>query len=319
MAFRVPARKEMAAKLKIDDPPARSIRRIIEGEIGSALQRLAAPRRSSDDAIHDVRKSLKRARAALRLLRGELGSHGYGIQNTLLRDAARPLTELRDARVLVDTLMDLRNDLDTDAQYQAYLAAHTGLRAHRRAIRIRLLKQTTSLKHTCRLLGDAQQACAAWRIDANGGSIISGDLASTYKRGYRASRSARCGETEQLHEWRKQAKYLWHQLQIVEPLWPAMLEPLARQCHRLTQWLGDDHDLAILQDLLSGNGGVAYGGAASLQALTPLIDTRRKSLQREACLLGTKIYGEKPRRFAARLENYWHAWQHGCSNGGGRH
>jgi CHAD domain-containing protein len=38
------------------------------------------------------------------LLRTALGSQTYAYENTALRDAARPLTTVRDARVLLDTL-----------------------------------------------------------------------------------------------------------------------------------------------------------------------------------------------------------------------
>jgi len=54
--------------------------------------------------VHGARKQLKKGRADLRLLRKALGSQTYAYENTALRDVARPLTTVRDARALMDTL-----------------------------------------------------------------------------------------------------------------------------------------------------------------------------------------------------------------------
>lgn len=47
--------------------------------------------------IHGARKALKRARANLRLLRDAVGKTAYICENVVLRDAARPLSGVRDA------------------------------------------------------------------------------------------------------------------------------------------------------------------------------------------------------------------------------
>jgi CHAD domain-containing protein len=57
--------------------------------------------------------------------------------------------------------------------------------------------------------------------------------------------------TEHLHDWRKQAKYLWHQFQVLTPIAPGELGELADQFHRLSDYRGDEHDLAVLEQVLS--------------------------------------------------------------------
>jgi len=54
-----------------------------------------------------ARKSLKKARASLRLPRPALRDSDYRQENTSLRDAARPLSAARDAKVLPNTLRRL--------------------------------------------------------------------------------------------------------------------------------------------------------------------------------------------------------------------
>jgi len=54
-----------------------------------------------DAAVHDARKRLKKARAALRLARPVLGERRFARDNERLRDAGRPLGAVRDAAMLI--------------------------------------------------------------------------------------------------------------------------------------------------------------------------------------------------------------------------
>jgi len=60
-----------------------------------------------DEAVHIARKATKRIRAALRLLRGSLGPGKYHRENRGVRDAARPLTAIRDTFMLQRTLRSM--------------------------------------------------------------------------------------------------------------------------------------------------------------------------------------------------------------------
>ncbi len=59
---------------------------------------------STQEAIHETRKALKRLRALVRLLREELGEQQFKREHAILRDAARRLAGARDAEVMVGTL-----------------------------------------------------------------------------------------------------------------------------------------------------------------------------------------------------------------------
>ena len=77
--------------------------------IDSAIECLSGPGGISDQAAHAVRKSLKRARAALRLLRPGLGTTFYRRENALLRDVSRRVSPLRDANAQIDSFTFLRD------------------------------------------------------------------------------------------------------------------------------------------------------------------------------------------------------------------
>src|SRR6266702_6584666 len=101
----------MAAEVEQSESGAKGIRRIMCKELKKALDSLTV-RRLTDEKIHDARRRIKKARAALRLLRDALGKGAYTRENTALRDVARPLSQVRDSKVLLDALEKLNDRFD---------------------------------------------------------------------------------------------------------------------------------------------------------------------------------------------------------------
>src|ERR1700743_4007040 len=96
----------MAGKLHPDEPGTRGARRIARKRVKSALAVIDRPR-PTDHAVHAARKELKKARATLRLVRDALGHSTFKKENAALRDAARPLGEVRDVQILRGALKSL--------------------------------------------------------------------------------------------------------------------------------------------------------------------------------------------------------------------
>ena len=113
---------------------------------------------------------------------------------------------------------------------------------------------------------------------------------------------------ERLHAWRKSTKYLYHQLQMLEPLSPRTLSAFTRQLHRLSDELGDDHDLAVLREKVARDAAI-FADEDSRTALLTLIERSRTTLQRRALISGARLYREDPDRFESRLHQYWRHWQ----------
>ncbi len=55
----------------------------------------------------------------------------------------------------------------------------------------------------------------------------------------------------ELHEWRKRVKDLWYHQRLLRRLWPEAQRPLVEAADELAAALGDDHDLALLLELLA--------------------------------------------------------------------
>src|SRR5690349_17569591 len=101
----------MPFRLKGPEETGPSLRAGFAGELKRLVRLVASAAGTSaarrDDTVHEVRKSLKRLRALLRLLRHSLGRDEYRRENLALRDAARPLAVVRDAKVFVGTIQGL--------------------------------------------------------------------------------------------------------------------------------------------------------------------------------------------------------------------
>jgi CHAD domain-containing protein len=297
----------MADQLRPTEAGTKGVCRLVRKQVGKALEALQG-RPPSDEAVHDARKRLKKARAWLRLLRDAVGARRYRQENTTLRDAARPLTEVRDAKVLVDTLDVLAGRAATELE-ETVREVGQALLDDQRDVRQRVLNGPDALSSVRTALDAARERLGDYPVDRRGWSVLGVGLRSVYRAGRDAFRAAREEPSvENLHEWRKQAKSLRHQLEVLRPIAPAVLEALADQAHALGDLLGDDHDLAVLHEKLDAQR-ARFSDPEAVTALLALIDRRRQELWREAWPLGDRLYTVRPKQFVARLADYWHAWR----------
>jgi CHAD domain-containing protein len=130
-----------------------------------------------------------------------------------------------------------------------------------------------------------------------------------YRQGKKSGADAYVsGSDEAFHEWRKRAKDLRYHVDLLEPVWPEVMQNVEKTLHGLTDCLGDDHDLSDLRRILTTSPRLTRG-AKSVTRVFELIDRRRSELQAEARPIGARIYCEKPKAFSARVGFYWDAWR----------
>ena len=296
----------MGYRLKDSESVSDGIQRVALDQIDSAIERLSLKTRNKDRAVHDARVSFKKIRALLRLVYGELGRDIFKLENNDYRDAGRRLAAARDTTVVALTLEELVHHFDkqlVDPDIKTLRKRLRRSRAVQQSDRKQILLQVAES------LSAARERVETWPIEHDGFPSLRDGLRRTYKRGrdgYLLIRTERT--TENLHEWRKQVKYLLYQVSILNPMWPKPLDILARELNKLADYLSEDHDLALLTRS-------AIEQAPSLSApdevekLILLIDQRRIQLQAKAAVLGARIYGEKPKSFVNRMESYWEAWR----------
>jgi len=298
----------MAKRIRDRESGIKSIRRIVRAEAKKALQDLKATHPAPDISIHDARKRIKRARAALRLVRDPLGGRWFRKENESLRDAAKPLSQIRDAKILVESLDTLARRA-TPSDRAALRSARADLIAHQLRVRGRVIGRKQALKLALEALRSTRNRASEWPRGSRGWSGLGAGVRRVYRAGRKAFASARRGPSdERLHEWRKQTKYLWHQLEMLEPIAPTRIRVWEREAHQLSDCLGDDHDLALLaQHLRRAHRRIA---PQDVRAVSLLIARRRRTFRTKAMRLGKRVYSTKPRLFSKRLERHWHAWSH---------
>jgi CHAD domain-containing protein len=298
----------MAFELKPAEPLRKAVRRIARKQMKSALNTLAqADADQRDQAVHEARKSFKKVRAVLRLVRPKISPKRYRAENTCFRDAGRPLTEVRDAKILVETLDKL---IEHDRQHvsgHSFGAIRQALTDNLDAVRRRVLDE----EQACARVGDAvrqaRKRVKRWADVPNRWASIGAGLTIVYRRAGAACEAATADlSVDKLHEWRKQTKYLLYQLEILRPICTERMQELVDAADRMGELLGDDHDLAVLRQFLTDASG-RFGDEAGM--LVGLIDRRRAELEEEAVSRGRLFFQDGPEGFAARLKGYWKSWR----------
>lgn len=295
-----------AFELSREEPVGEGMRRVALGRAERALGRLRGVTPDDErfaDAVHGARKDLKKLRAVVRLLRDRLGEDAYEEQNRRWRDAGRALSASRDAQVKLDTL-DSLGERFAELPPAALAAWREGLERDRD--RTVAATDESGLADAIELIEAGREGIGSWDLGSGSWSLIGRGLARAYKRGRRAMRQAEAEPSEEsFHQWRKRAKDLWYALRLLRCAWPEVIGASAEEAHRLTDLLGDHHDLAVLRADLAGR----HFSDEDSRALAGAIAAREGELAEDAFALGHRLYAEKPRAFRGRLRAYWRAWR----------
>jgi len=99
-------------------------------------------------------------------------------------------------------------------------------------------------------------------------------------------------------------KDLWYQLRLLRDAWPKVMKATADEAKALSRVLGDDHDLAVLAQLVADDRDLTGEPSADRDRLLELIDRRRGELLEQARQQGRRLYAESPKAFRRRLQTY---------------
>ncbi len=280
-----------------------SVKSIASQIVENAVLDCSSDELSDNEKIHFVRKKCKRIRALIRIVRPKIGRI-YKDENIFFRDLGRKLSETRDAQVYIDTLEKIY-----------LLPINSNISEYVRTIINQFEKQRDSIE-SVKLLNEfieeiknSQLRITQWKIKGNGFKCLEGSLKKTYRRGRTAMKTVSSKPTiANYHEWRKRAKYHYHQLELIVPIWEKVLQQFAEEAHRLSEMLGYDHDLSLLKEKLLFNFQINSTEEAMTQLISS-IDDEQSELRLKILSLGEKVYAEKPRHLVRRIKKYWNSCQ----------
>jgi len=289
----------MSFRIDPGAPLDAEIRRIAEEQIGKAVAELSAPKPGEDrhEAVHDVRKRMKKLRALFRLVRG--GDEAFfKAENARYRDTARTLSAARDRTALIEALDSLREHVPAGLSAEAVDAAFTPLRQELEARRREALAAEGDLDGlitaTIEALHASQAALEALAFRRRKSvEIASTGFARTQDEALTAlKRAEKSGDAEDLHELRKHVKYLGFHLALLAPLWPEAFAPMRDAAGKIGDDLGRDHDFAVLRSEID---------AEKHALVLALMDRRQAELQREGLAASRRLLAEKPAAAEARI------------------
>lgn len=298
----------MAYRLKQNETTSDGIRRIALEQIDKAIQEVENQKIDRHETVHQVRKRCKKLRGLVRLARPCL-AEVYQKENAWYRDSSQALSDIRDAQALIESCEDLLQQFSTTFPPETFAELQQKLILHRDRsaapatdIDERLEKFRERMK-----LGRAR--VADWPLDQGGFGLLEGGLTKTYGRGCRAMTVAYKAKTiEAFHEWRKRVKYHWYHARLLQNIWPQLMTTYSHEMKRLSDLLGDDHDLAVLQQVLLDSP-ESFGSNEMIEAFIGLARQRQLKLRNHARSLGNRIYLEKPAKQRKRFGGYWNTWR----------
>lgn len=288
----------MSYRLDLSADPAGAVRDVAREQLADAIRNLRDDR--DDDpvaAVHEARKDLKKTRSLLRLARPGLDTGVYRRENGALRDAGRALSGTRDADVLVEVAEALAARYGGQIPEASFTALRDDLAADAQAARAG--DGDGGAGDVVAALEGVAVRAADWPLeDCDRDALVAG-AERAYRRGRAALADALDEPTdERLHDLRKRVKDLWYHARLLEDAFPRVLKAQGKAAHKLSDLLGDDHDLAVLAERVRG------GTFVDDDTILELVARRRAELRDDAVRLARRLYAEPPKAFRRRLHAY---------------
>jgi CHAD domain-containing protein len=296
----------MEYTIQPDETVSNGIKRIIRGKVDTGIGHIDSDM-DRHETVHEVRKRCKEVRAALRLVRGVLPT--YSSENAHYRDAARRVSDIRDAQALIETFDDhvtpaveTRDALDEDTMSEVRaalvdrretMAMDQDLDGRLEAIRAELV--------------EGRERVDDLPIATEGFDAVAGGLRKSYRRARnRMEEAYEDPEMERFHEWRKRVKYHRYHSRLLRSAWVGPMKARRSELKTLSDLIGDEHDLAVFLETMSKE---ELFDPTTRESLEQVIMARRSELQRKGRPVGERLFAEEPDELVERIRAYWMATQ----------
>lgn len=286
-----------------------NLRRICRKQIERAIAIATNQKKTSDTRVHEVWKCVKKARAAVRLVRKEIGAGLFRKQDHCLRDVGRLTSEIRDAEVRLQTVRQFRS-IKKRRGRDAYSKLEGMLMLELENFMAAFAEWQTQ---AVPLLERADANVDCWPLDHFSGKQLRRAVQRSYKEARRSLAAAQANPTaEHFHKFRTCAKRLWYELRIVRPVNRVVIGNLNDDLRALGNLLGRAHDLSFLGDRLRCEDW-QFAWEREGHKLLALIEGSQGDLQRGAAELAEHFFAERPRDFGARLGSWLEDWEKNTS------
>jgi len=283
---------------------SKNIHRILLEQIQYILLQSEKGQEEVHKSIHETRKSMKRIRAVLRMIRDEIGYSSYYRENTFYRDLSRKLSEIRNFEVLSESIKKLQADLSNTIPPEVFALLEEELDKQRNMVLRDEARLPQWLKEIAGKVEMARERIYDFPIRHNDFSVFEGGLFRIYRQGKRYLRTARNDPSPtHLHDLRKKMKYFWYQVEILHPIFPGPMKAYASILETIAEDLGVFHDLQVLQEFLDESNIIPE--QKIFETLQEACLAKKSMLLYNIWPMAEIAFSEKPAAMVNRLESYW--------------
>jgi CHAD domain-containing protein len=272
--------------------------------LAHADELLSTSPRWSAESIHEIRKSVKRIRAAFDLLRTRLEGRRDDWDRRL-QSVNRTLSATRDLDASIARLTEF-----TPLASAEELAVIERLRLELAHRRVAVEREHASaamrplLMETLRAVRDGMEH---WNGAASGTLLDGPEVTRMVKKARRRiEHLSDDPHSEDVHALRKVVKQRLYWLEILRPIWPNGMKSEERLVDRLAEKLGRHHDLVVLQAHLASSS-LAQEDVlrAGIRSLSKRLRKAQRELERQSLKQARRLFAERPKAFRRR----WAAWE----------
>jgi CHAD domain-containing protein len=243
------------------------------------------------ESVHEYRKSIRRARAVVALLRPALGRKAAKGISRELRRAFAETGAFRDSDVLLATLREVPGEDSGRTEIEEVL----GREGARDGGEVAAALEAGS--KILRPLPDALRVILPESFSMK--DLDRGLTRSTRRVLATLEKAAETRTDADFHEWRKRVKELRYQVEMLASSGSAALKKREKKLGSLAEELGDTTDLILLEADLARR--ASLGEVPDAPALTGVIHTTIAERSRDLIERGQELFAESPGAFARQV------------------
>ena len=275
------------------DAWAQHCRAALVRSVGAAAAQFPTPGEEAPKRVHEVRKTLKQARAIARLFLHCVGEPAR-VTITALAATRRQIGRARDLDVMALRVQRLEPPPEVAEPLTAAIARE-------RAAAQRARRGLSASAPRARLNAIGRRV-ERWDLSAVGTEEIVVAVARTYRQARKRGLLAfGTDDPTALHASRSRVVDLRYQLSLLSCAWPEALNAQAEALNDLRETLGDFNDLHVLRTFAAEHGELP---PQALEDLGDRIEAKQNRLKGRAHVEFERLFAETPSAFGARISAY---------------
>ncbi|MGC9344464.1 MAG: CHAD domain-containing protein [Bacteroidales bacterium] len=294
--------------IKPENDIKKEVIRIILSQVVSIHEMTCDRSNGINENVHEMRKRFKMIRSVIRLIRDSAGYSVYYRENIRFRDLSRKLSSARDSEVLLQNAIKIGEKIPQFINDNKYKAILFNLTQKRDRALYKILKEEKVCDQIRNTLEEAIPVIHDINIKKTGFDVIEKGMKRMYRQAkkYLNTVIENNEDPVAIHTLRKRVKYLWYQIQMLEPVFPEQINAIAVSLDQIADELGIHRDNYLFQLSLQKNDFFQLNKTHRSEIMK--ITNKEKKLQ-AAIEAAQKFYSEKPKDFTGRIRNWYNLSQ----------